>query len=186
MYSEGVEDQNYLRGAQIADDDGIVRFTSIFPSCYPGRWPHIHFQVYPHRESISDSRSAIATSQVALPKAICDKVYATTGYEQSVNSPSRSPWPATTSSVTTAEQASSPPPPEILTTATRSSSPYAIDNIHQTQWRRRPRSRAAEVPLRVASRGTALRSPRAEPQVVEQQTPTDGVRPSALGCRNRF
>ena len=47
MYSEGVEDQNYLRGAQVADDDGIVRFKSIFPACYAGRWPHIHFEVYP-------------------------------------------------------------------------------------------------------------------------------------------
>jgi protocatechuate 3,4-dioxygenase beta subunit len=85
LYSEGVEDQNYLRGAQIADDDGIVRFTSIFPACYSGRWPHIHFEVYPDQESISDSSNAIATSQVALPKATCDEVYATTGYEQSVN-----------------------------------------------------------------------------------------------------
>ncbi len=84
MYSEGVEDQNYLRGAQIADSDGIVRFTSIFPACYSGRWPHIHFEVYPDRESITDSANAIATSQVALPKAVCDTVYATTGYEQSV------------------------------------------------------------------------------------------------------
>ena len=84
MYSEGVEDQNYLRGAQIADSDGIVRFKSIFPACYSGRWPHIHFEVYPDRESITDSANAIATSQVALPKAVCDKVYATTGYEQSV------------------------------------------------------------------------------------------------------
>ena len=50
MYSEGVEDQNYLRGAQVADDDGIVRFTSIFPACYSGRWPHIHFEVYPDRD----------------------------------------------------------------------------------------------------------------------------------------
>ena len=37
MYSEGAEDQNYLRGAQVADAEGVVRFTSIFPACYPGR-----------------------------------------------------------------------------------------------------------------------------------------------------
>jgi len=85
MYSEGVEDENYLRGVQIADDDGIVRFESIFPACYSGRWPHIHFEVYPDRESITDSANAIATSQVALPKAVSERVYATTGYEQSVS-----------------------------------------------------------------------------------------------------
>jgi len=83
LYSEGAEDQNYLRRAQVADADGLVRFASIFPACYPGRWPHIHFEVYPDRDSISDSSNAIATSQVALPKATCDQVYATTGYEQS-------------------------------------------------------------------------------------------------------
>ena len=86
MYSEGAQDQNYLRGVQVADADGVVRFTSIFPACYTGRWPHIHFEVYPDRESITDSTSAIATSQVALPKATCDQVYAAAGYEQSVSS----------------------------------------------------------------------------------------------------
>lgn len=85
MYSEGVTDQNYLRGVQIADDDGKVRFTSIFPACYPGRWPHIHFEVYPDQASITDSTTAIATSQVALPKNACDAVYATGGYESSVS-----------------------------------------------------------------------------------------------------
>ncbi len=85
LYSEGIQEQNYLRGVQVADADGIVRFTSVFPACYPGRWPHIHFEVYPDRDSITDSTNAIATSQVALPEAICDRVYATTGYEQSVS-----------------------------------------------------------------------------------------------------
>ncbi len=85
MYSEGVTEENYLRGVQIADDDGKVRFTSIFPACYTGRWPHIHFEVYPDQASITDSTTAIATSQVALPKNACDAVYATTGYESSVS-----------------------------------------------------------------------------------------------------
>ena len=84
MYSEGITEENYLRGVQIADDDGVVRFTSIFPACYSGRWPHIHFEVYPDQESITDSSNAISTSQVALPEDICDEVYATEGYEQSV------------------------------------------------------------------------------------------------------
>jgi protocatechuate 3,4-dioxygenase beta subunit len=84
MYSEGVEDQNFLRGVQVADADGVVRFTSIFPACYDGRWPHIHFEVYPDRDSITDVANVIATSQVALPKNICQTVYAEEGYEASV------------------------------------------------------------------------------------------------------
>ena len=85
MYSQGVEDQNFLRGVQIADDTGTVRFTSIFPACYPGRWPHVHFEVYPDQASITDAANAIATSQVALPQDVCEQVYAQEGYEESVN-----------------------------------------------------------------------------------------------------
>ncbi|QKE85762.1 3,4-dioxygenase subunit beta [Arthrobacter sp. NEB 688] len=84
MYTDGVTQENYLRGVQVTDDSGVVEFTSIFPACYAGRWPHIHFEVYPDEASITDSANVIATSQVALPKATCDTVYATSGYEQSV------------------------------------------------------------------------------------------------------
>jgi protocatechuate 3,4-dioxygenase beta subunit len=84
MYSEGVTEENYLRGVQIADADGKVEFTSIFPACYTGRWPHIHFEVYPDEASITDSTKAIATSQVAIPKEYCDTVYKEKGYESSV------------------------------------------------------------------------------------------------------
>ncbi|XVV13228.1 intradiol ring-cleavage dioxygenase [Actinoplanes sp. CA-131856] len=84
LYSDGITGENYLRGVQIADSSGKVTFTSIFPACYSGRWPHIHFEVYPSQADITDSTKAIATSQVALPKATCDLVYATTGYSTSV------------------------------------------------------------------------------------------------------
>ncbi|WP_019204340.1 intradiol ring-cleavage dioxygenase [Tsukamurella sp. 1534] len=89
LYSDGVTDQNYLRGVQIADDAGLVRFTSVFPACYDGRWPHIHFEVYRGRADITDSTKAVATSQQALPKDVCDAVYATAGYEASVQNMSR-------------------------------------------------------------------------------------------------
>jgi protocatechuate 3,4-dioxygenase beta subunit len=84
MYSSGVEDQNYLRGVQIADSAGRVSFTSIFPGCYSGRWPHVHFEVYPDQAGITDASNAIATSQVALPEDTCNQVYAQAGYEDSV------------------------------------------------------------------------------------------------------
>jgi protocatechuate 3,4-dioxygenase beta subunit len=85
LYSQGVTDQNYLRGVQITDVDGKVAFTSIFPACYAGRWPHIHFEVYPSASEATSGANKIATSQLAMPKATCDAVYATTGYSQSVN-----------------------------------------------------------------------------------------------------
>jgi protocatechuate 3,4-dioxygenase beta subunit len=84
MYSDGITDENYLRGVQVADADGRVQFTSIFPACYSGRWPHVHFEVYPDTGSITDDSKVIATSQVALPEDVCATVYAQSGYEQSV------------------------------------------------------------------------------------------------------
>jgi len=89
LYSQGVEDQNFLRGVQVADSDGRVTFTSIFPACYDGRWPHIHFEVYPDEASITDPTSAIATSQVALPQDVCQLVYAQEGYAASVSNLTR-------------------------------------------------------------------------------------------------
>ena len=89
LYSSGIEDQNFLRGVQVADAAGLVRFTSIFPACYDGRWPHVHFEVYPDEAAIPDSANAIATSQVALPQDVCEAVYATAGYEASVGNLSR-------------------------------------------------------------------------------------------------
>lgn len=80
MYSDGLEDVTYLRGVQVADAQGRVSFTSIFPGCYAGRWPHIHFEVYPDVGSISESTNAIATSQMALPQKQSAAVYALDGY----------------------------------------------------------------------------------------------------------
>ena len=60
------------------------RSPASFPACYSGRWPHIHFEVYPSLASATSAVNKIATSQMALPKAICDVVFATSGYSQSV------------------------------------------------------------------------------------------------------
>ncbi len=83
MYSGGVENETWLRGVQVADANGRVSFTSIFPGCYPGRWPHIHFEVYPDLDSTHDHGKAIATSQLALTENACSAVYARSGYDGS-------------------------------------------------------------------------------------------------------
>ncbi|MFN0151789.1 MAG: dioxygenase [bacterium] len=83
LYSPGATDQNYLRGVQETDANGQATFTSIFPACYAGRWPHIHFEVYPSLAAATTAANKLATSQLAIPKSGCDAVYATTGYEQS-------------------------------------------------------------------------------------------------------
>jgi protocatechuate 3,4-dioxygenase beta subunit len=79
-----ITDQNYLRGVQEANGDGVVTFTSVFPACYSGRWPHIHFEVYPDLGAATSGNGRIATSQIALPEETCNAVYPTDGYGQSV------------------------------------------------------------------------------------------------------
>jgi len=91
LYSSGVTGENYLRGIQVTDSTGTVGFTSIYPACYSGRWPHIHFEVY---SSLADATSGAGpirkTSQIALPESISRTVYASaTGYSQSVTNMSR-------------------------------------------------------------------------------------------------
>ena len=89
LYSQGVSGENYLRGVQETDGRGQVKFTTIFPACYSGRWPHIHFEVYPSLAKATNSANKIATSQMALPEATCQAVYATSGYQQSLSNMSR-------------------------------------------------------------------------------------------------
>ncbi|MGH3912084.1 MAG: intradiol ring-cleavage dioxygenase [Pseudonocardiaceae bacterium] len=84
-----VEDQNYLRGVQAADENGMVRFTSIFPAAYSGRWPHIHFEVYPDLAAATSGDNAITTSQLALPEETCSEVYTTDGYNASIRNLAR-------------------------------------------------------------------------------------------------
>ena len=54
LYSEGATAENYLRGVQETDASGTASFTSIFPGCYTGRWPHIHFEVYSSVDEATD------------------------------------------------------------------------------------------------------------------------------------
>jgi protocatechuate 3,4-dioxygenase beta subunit len=83
VYSSAIPNENYLRGVQAAGGDGVVRFTSIFPGCYSGRWPHIHFEVYSSVDDATGGGNPLATSQIALPEDMCSTVYATDGYEPS-------------------------------------------------------------------------------------------------------
>ncbi|TDO47914.1 dioxygenase-like protein [Kribbella sp. VKM Ac-2527] len=83
LYSDGVTNENYLRGVQAADSSGKVTFTTIFPAAYMGRWPHIHFEVYASLSEATAAGKISRTSQLALPKDVCNTVYATDGYDGS-------------------------------------------------------------------------------------------------------
>ena len=69
--------------------NGQVTFTTIFPGAYSGRWPHMHFEVYSGLANATAAGRIVATSQLALPEEACAKVYATAGYEQSLQNMAR-------------------------------------------------------------------------------------------------
>ena len=83
LYNRGVTEQNYLRGVQESDSGGELSFTTIFPGCYRGRWPHIHFEIFRDLAAAADAEDKIATSQLAFPEDSCAEVYGLEGYDAS-------------------------------------------------------------------------------------------------------
>lgn len=84
MYSQAIAGENYLRGVQEADEQGGLRFVSVFPGAYSGRWPHVHFEVYASLADATAAGDPIKTSQLALPREVCEAAYATDGYGNSL------------------------------------------------------------------------------------------------------
>lgn len=86
MYSSGVTGENYLRGVQQTDSNGQVVFETIFPGCYSGRMPHMHFEVYRDANTATSYTNKLKTSQLAFPVATCQTVYNNaSGYSASVS-----------------------------------------------------------------------------------------------------
>ncbi len=86
LYSSSVFNENFLRGVQVTDATGEVTFTTIFPGCYSGRWPHMHFEIYPSLATATSGNNDVKTSQLALPAAACNQVYGVaSGYGTSVS-----------------------------------------------------------------------------------------------------
>lgn len=77
--------QNYLRGVQATNSSGQATFTTIFPGCYAGRYPHIHFEVYRSLATATAYANRLLVSQFAMPAAACTAVYAAGGYGQSAS-----------------------------------------------------------------------------------------------------
>lgn len=83
LYSAPTE--SYLRGVQVTDANGQVTFTTIFPACYQGRFPHMHFEVFSSAAAATSGRVALLTSQLAMPSDACAAVYAAGGYDGSTS-----------------------------------------------------------------------------------------------------
>ena len=78
-YADGYTDDDggpgttFLRGSQVANDDGIVEFLTVYPGWYAGRAVHIHAKVH-----IDDA--TVLTTQFLFADDLNDEVFATEPY----------------------------------------------------------------------------------------------------------
>jgi protocatechuate 3,4-dioxygenase beta subunit len=89
MYSSGVTGENYLRGVQPTDSSGQATFLTVYPGCYDGRMPHMHFEVFRSTTTASSFSNKLRTSQIAFPNEVSSAVYATSTYPSSASNLSR-------------------------------------------------------------------------------------------------
>lgn len=69
--------QKFLRGYQVSDANGLVRFTTIYPGWYPGRAVHVHFKIRPPQGASGGSEFV---SQFYFDEALTDRVHAREPY----------------------------------------------------------------------------------------------------------
>ena len=70
----GTED--FLRGRQMSNAEGMVSFESIYPGWYPGRAPHIHLEI------LDMNGNSLFVTQVGFPEDKSLEVYSTVGYNE--------------------------------------------------------------------------------------------------------
>lgn len=78
MNHENTAGQNWLRGYQVTDANGVVRFETIFPGWYESRTAHIHFKV----RQKDGATTKEFTSQLFFDDALADKLFRTSPYRR--------------------------------------------------------------------------------------------------------
>jgi hypothetical protein len=79
-----IQNQNYLRGYQVTNSQGRATFITTFPGLAAVQYPHYHFVLFPSPAFANNHNDATFNSEIILPKATSQLVYATSGYESSL------------------------------------------------------------------------------------------------------
>src|SRR5258705_1144249 len=74
---EPVDDKTFLRGTQLTDATGAVRFRTIYPGWYSGRTPHVHLKLRLGAKA--------ATTQLYFPAEVTNAAYASAPYDRHPN-----------------------------------------------------------------------------------------------------
>jgi protocatechuate 3,4-dioxygenase beta subunit len=67
--SAPTDTDRWLRGTQVSDADGVVRFSTVYPGWYPTRTAHLHLKVHL-------SEKTVLTTQLFFDDAVSDRIYA--------------------------------------------------------------------------------------------------------------
>ena len=76
MQSTNYSSVHFLRGRQVTDSNGQVKFTSIFPGWYQGRATHIHVHIF------DASGNSLKITQIAFPEGTGSALLAVNGYSK--------------------------------------------------------------------------------------------------------
>jgi protocatechuate 3,4-dioxygenase beta subunit len=85
---EGTSGETWLRGVQLTNAGGMVRFRTIYPGFYAGRAPHVHVKVRiggGHAGARYAGGHVSHVGQFFFPETISTKVYATAPYTDDAN-----------------------------------------------------------------------------------------------------
>jgi protocatechuate 3,4-dioxygenase beta subunit len=69
---QGTQGKKFLRGYQVTDAHGNVRFLTVYPGYYPGRTAHIHFRV---RKFVNGNVTFNFVSQLYFDDTVTDGIY---------------------------------------------------------------------------------------------------------------
>jgi len=76
-WGTAVDDKTFLRGTQLTDAAGAVRFRTIYPGWYSGRTPHVHLKLRVGAKAV--------TTQLYFPDEVTNAVYARAPYDRHPN-----------------------------------------------------------------------------------------------------
>ncbi|MFE4215358.1 intradiol ring-cleavage dioxygenase [Streptomyces sp. NPDC056844] len=88
--TSGADDTTYLRGYQIAGDDGVVEFTTVYPGWYTPRVTHIHVKVHTggsKDDGTYEGGKVNYTGQLFFEDSYGESVYKLSPYSQHVGTP---------------------------------------------------------------------------------------------------
>ncbi|AAZ97155.1 twin-arginine translocation pathway signal [Thiobacillus denitrificans ATCC 25259] len=71
--------EQFLRGYQMTDAEGLARFVTIYPGWYPGRAVHLHFKI---RTEPGAARGEAFTSQLYFDDALTDRIHSRPPYRR--------------------------------------------------------------------------------------------------------